>query len=331
MAAGYVTLTVRDSNNVSRNVRFWSSDGTATGDLTSAAFFDADQLAGLASEETLEAILAKLIAAPASEAKLEQVRALLAGTLAVSGPASAALATETTLAGIKTVLESQRDLAASLWTDNSGAFYLRRDVIDQDSGTVTVTWTTADGTTSAGPGAGARPAASDSRFETIEGWFDVLTTGTGYTAGDLLARIVVLSYAGGGAAPTVAAALWVNATTGLAISAPTAGHVSEVSNNVVASPSPAQDPIFDHANGIKVTVTASAVVFTPPAGCYFAQFDVDVGTFIRTDDVAAADAAGAYRLIADQDRILPVTPGLAVRAYCPTSAVLRIIPMKVRA
>lgn len=102
-------------------------------------------------------------------------------------------------------------------------------------------------------------------------------------------------------------------------------------NAVVASPSAAQDPILDHANGEKETVSTSAVVFTPPAGCYFAHFDANVETFIRTDNAPAADAAGARRLIADQGEILPVTPGVDVRAYCATSAVLRIIPMKVRA
>lgn len=100
---------------------------------------------------------------------------------------------------------------------------------------------------------------------------------------------------------------------------------------VVASPSPAQDPVFDHVNGEKETVSTSAVVFTPPIGCYFAHFDASVQTFIRTDNMTAADNAGAYRLIADRGEILPVTPGVDVHAFCATSSVLRIIPMKARA
>lgn len=97
-----------------------------------------------------------------------------------------------------------------------------------------------------------------------------------------------------------------------------------------AAPVAAQDPILDHANGVKVTVTASAEVFTPPAGCFFARFSTDVDTFVRTDDTAAADDSDAYHLLALQPEILPVTPGVDVRAYCATSAVLRIIPYKAR-
>lgn len=94
--------------------------------------------------------------------------------------------------------------------------------------------------------------------------------------------------------------------------------------------SPDQDPVLDHTNGVKVTVTTSAVVFTPPAGCKFARFSCDVDTFIRTDDAVAADNAAAVRLYAGPPEILPVKEGVPVRGYCPTSAVLRITPLKVR-
>lgn len=99
---------------------------------------------------------------------------------------------------------------------------------------------------------------------------------------------------------------------------------------LTARPSTDQDPIFDHANGEKATVTTSAVVFTPPAGCKFARFDATVDTFIRTDDQPAADDGDAIRLIAGQPEILPVTAAVAVRAYAASSSTLRITPMKVR-
>lgn len=69
---------------------------------------------GLGSEAALQAILSKLIAAPATDAKVEAVRALLAGTLAISAtalplPAGAATGTKqdagnTSLATIATAL-----------------------------------------------------------------------------------------------------------------------------------------------------------------------------------------------------------------------------------
>lgn len=98
-----------------------------------------------------------------------------------------------------------------------------------------------------------------------------------------------------------------------------------------AAPSADQDPIFDHANGERVAaLTSSAVVFTPPAGCKFARFDATVDTFIRTDNVAAADDGDAIRLIAGQPEIIPVTAGVAVLAYAATASVLRVTPLKAR-
>lgn len=99
----------------------------------------------------------------------------------------------------------------------------------------------------------------------------------------------------------------------------------------VGSPlSPDQDPIYDHANGVRATVTTSTVVFTPAAGVKFARFDASSEAFIRTDNAVAADDGQAVRLIADSPDILPVTPGVPVRAYAASSATLRITPMKVR-
>jgi len=103
-----------------------------------------------------------------------------------------------------------------------------------------------------------------------------------------------------------------------------------LAGTLTAAPSTDQDPIFDHANGTSAAVTASAVVFTPPAGCKFARFDATVDTFIRTDNQVAADDGKAIRLIAGQPEILPVTAGTAVRAYAASASTLRITPMKVR-
>lgn len=103
-----------------------------------------------------------------------------------------------------------------------------------------------------------------------------------------------------------------------------------LAGTLTAAPSTDQDPIFDHANGVSMAVTASAVVFTPPAGCKFARFDATVDTFIRTDGQPAADDGKAIRLIAGQPEILPVTATVAVRAYAASSSTLRITPMKVR-
>jgi hypothetical protein len=90
-----------------------------------------------------------------------------------------------------------------------------------------------------------------------------------------------------------------------------------------------QDPIFDHANGVKVTSGASAPVFTPGAACKYALFQSSGDVFIRTDDVAAADAAGSVLIVAGLPVIYPVTPGVPVRAF-GAGPTLRIIPLKAR-
>lgn len=191
MAAGLVTLIVKDSQNNARQAQFWSSDGTLGGTLSPVQHMEPSQVAEITSalsaidghvdglEGTAASILAKLSSDPATDTKLEAVRALLAGTL-------------------------------------------------------------------------------------------------------------------------------------------------------TARPSTDQDPIYDHANGEKATVTTSAAVFTPPVGCKFARFDATLDTFIRTDDAAAADDGEAIRLIGGQPEILPVVAGVAVQAYAASSSVLRITPMKVR-
>ncbi len=98
-----------------------------------------------------------------------------------------------------------------------------------------------------------------------------------------------------------------------------------------AAPSADQDPIFDHANGDKKTVTVSAEVFTPPAGCKFIRVDATVDTFLRTDDQPALDDGKSIRIVGGMpSETIPVTPGVKVRAYAATSSVLRIMPMKVR-
>lgn len=104
-----------------------------------------------------------------------------------------------------------------------------------------------------------------------------------------------------------------------------------LAGTLTAAPSTDQDPIFDHANGDKKTVTASAVVFTPPAGCKFVRLDATVDTFVRTDDQVALDDGKAIRIAGGMPpEIVPVTPGVPVRAYAATSSTLRITPMKVR-
>ncbi len=198
---------------------------TVTGPLTDAQLgarglalaAKQDVLAGLVATAAKQDTLAGLVATAAKQD-------ILAGLVATSANQTAANAT---LASILSTLQAQSDLAATLWTDDSGAFYVRRDIIDQDGVTFTVAFTNPAGG-AATPGAGLRPAANEQSLSQIQSLYDVLTTngGGGYTAGDVVARTVILNQNVN--PPIVEAAIWLNLTTGLAIAAPNPAHISQV-------------------------------------------------------------------------------------------------------
>lgn len=91
-----------------------------------------------------------------------------------------------------------------------------------------------------------------------------------------------------------------------------------------------QNPIYDHANATKTTLTSSTVVLTPPVGCQFARISSDVDCFVRTDGLDAADAAGSLLLKANVPETIPVTPGVPVEAFATSTATVRVTPLKVR-
>ena len=92
-----------------------------------------------------------------------------------------------------------------------------------------------------------------------------------------------------------------------------------------------QDPIFDHANGTKTSVTVSATVITPPADCKYVRISTDVDIFVNTANGTAADDATCIRVFAGAPEIIPVMAGTAVKAIASTgTAVVRCTPYKVR-
>jgi hypothetical protein len=138
-------------------------------------------------------------------------------------------ATEATLAQVRDSIRAQIDIASTIWTDNSGAFYVRRDSVDQGTGTVTVVWTAPDGTT-ATPGAGLRPLSTLDR-DVTQALFDATSGGTGYSPGDLLARVLIID---ANVSPASLTAIWVNLTTGAVIASPTGGTIERADEAIGA-------------------------------------------------------------------------------------------------
>lgn len=168
-------------------------------------------------------------------------------------------ATEATLAQVRDAIKATIDLESTIWTDDSGAYYVRRDSVNEGTGAITISWTAPDGS-AATPGAGLRPLATAERDVTQE-LFVATGTGTGYTSGDFLARLLVID---ANPSTPVVTQVWYNLSTGVVISAPSAGDVtpSDESVTVASSALPVgaateakQDALIGHVDGVEGLLT----------------------------------------------------------------------------
>lgn len=168
-------------------------------------------------------------------------------------------ATEATLAQVRDAIKATIDLESTIWTDGSGAYYVRRDSVNEGTGAITISWTAPDGS-AATPGAGLRPLATAERDVTQE-LFVATGTGTGYTSGDFLARLLVID---ANPSTPVVTQVWYNLSTGAVISAPSAGDVtpSDESVTVASSALPVgaateakQDALIGHVDGVEGLLT----------------------------------------------------------------------------
>jgi len=164
-------------------------------------------------------------------------------------------ATEATLAQVRDAIKATIDLESTIWTDDSGAYYVRRDTVDEGTGAITIAWTAPDGT-AATPGAGLRPLSSADR-DVTQALFVATNSGTGYTSGDFLARLLILDVT---PATPVITQVWYNLTSGSVIAAPNSAHVtpSDESVTVASSALPTgaateakQDTLIGHVDGVE--------------------------------------------------------------------------------
>lgn len=155
---------------------------------------------------------------------------LRASALAVSAstlPLPTGAATETTLAQVRDAIKAQLALASTVWTDDSGAYYVRRDVINEGTGTVSVSFATPGTGAAATPGAGLRPLATAEKDVSATAW-DATAAGTGYAVGDVLERLRIVDPNSN--ASTV---IWFNGSS--VIAAPAAGTVQRADEVITAN------------------------------------------------------------------------------------------------
>ena len=168
-------------------------------------------------------------------------------------------ATETTLVQVRDAIKATIDLESTIWTDNSGAYYVRRDTVNEGTGAITISWTAPDGT-AATPGAGLKPLATAER-DVTQALFVATDNGTGYSTNDFLARLLILDV---NATTPVITQVWYNLSTNAVITAPSAAHVTPSDESVVvassalpagASTSARQDTLIGHVDGIEGLLT----------------------------------------------------------------------------
>lgn len=259
-----------------------------------------------------------------------------------------AVATEATLAlayaklnSINTLLSQRNDITSSVYTDDSGAYYIRRDVVDS-SGTITVSYTNSSGATVTPSGTNLRPLAGEDKVSTFV-LFDANASGTGYSDGDVLSRIIVTDMS---VTPPTAVAIWQNMTTGLTLSTPPTGgtYVAvakdiNVTNSVLptgASTSANQALIISAVNGVvtalqgatginigniggsAITLGQKTMANSIPVALSSDGLSAQFGA---TTDTAAASDTGNFTHMSLLKRLVSKLPGLGVQTASLSSSV----------
>lgn len=130
-------------------------------------------------------------------------------------------ATEATLLAILAAVEDQRDFEEQIWVDSTGAFYIRRVVFDPTTGTYTVSYTTATGSTYV-PVAPSTPVGSNVDYEITKQNYIATAGGTGFSINDELIEVIIVNTA----TNAISATIWYNATTDTTIAAPSLASVT---------------------------------------------------------------------------------------------------------
>lgn len=194
-----------------------------------------------------------------------------------------AQATEATLAQVRDAIKAQIDIASTLWTDDSGAYYVRRDLVNEGTGAITVSFATPTGA-AATPGVGLRPLSSIER-EITQTLFDATSSGTGYSSGQLLMRVIIVDIA---AAPAAVTTFWSNISAGTILSSSPADGTYERADESIGVRQLGTWSIGDITGTVSLpsgAATESSVAATSSA----------IG---NKNDVAASSDSGTHSIVA---------------------------------
>ena len=228
-----------------------------------------------------------------------------------SAPLPPGAALDTSLQAIKAAIQAQIDLATSVWTDGTN-FYVRRESVNEATGTITVSFTNPDGSASAVAATGLKPVASDNALTLLQTQFDVVAAGAGMAVNDILARVIVLNKAV--TPPAASGAVWLNLTQGTTLAAaPSPAAIVEQTQHLSIASMPANVAQDSSVQAI-TTKLGAGIAVSIAAGA-------DATTGNTTDPATASGAStsviGALRAM--RDRLLG-TLTVAPTARAPASA-----------
>ncbi len=177
----------------------------------------------LATENGTLQDIKNLLSDVATDTSAAAILAALAGTLKVNEPNAAR---ETTL---QNLLKAVQNIASTVWTDNSGAHYIRTQIIDQNTGQITVLFSDGAGNPVT-PGPGLRALDDNASIQLVT-YVDTIATAAEYSVGNQLALLTVFNRST--SPPTHVLSAWINVSTGMPLtSPPQEAHLRSKSNDV---------------------------------------------------------------------------------------------------
>ena len=193
-------LSGKDSNNVSvprlNNVTLLTVLD-ANGDITYLQISDLGGGGGTSDTTSANQSL-QITEAQSTNTKLESIKNIDFGT-------------ETTLSGIYSLLQLQKDIEQTIWQDGSGIFYIHRTIYDQATGGYSYTNTLPDGTNYTPVGTSVL-AVSNKDYEIKNTYYIVNTTNGIYYSNikpDVIYQTDIINTATG----AITATIWKNQTT----------------------------------------------------------------------------------------------------------------------
>lgn len=147
-----------------------------------------------------------------------------------------ALALDSSVQQLITAIKESNVFESTVWFDPTTTpvtYYVRREILDQQTGQIAVTWTDMSGQAASPTLSNLTSVSNAAQISTESMNYQASASGTGYASGDHLIHVYGLD--ADTSPPQLAYSFWFNATTGVVLStAPTAGSYQTASNQSVS-------------------------------------------------------------------------------------------------